>query len=54
MTYIERLEALILKRGGSVDGIKTVSDAISALEELESKKPAVKSVVNRPAPVITD
>ena len=43
MSYVERLKALVVKRGGSAEGIMTVSDGIKALEELEKPK-------YRPAP----
>ena len=53
MTYVERLKALIVKHGGSADGIKTVSDAIAVLEGLEEKKPVTKTY-NRPSQVSSE
>lgn len=37
MSYVERLKAIVKKHGGNTDGIKTISDAIKALEGLEAK-----------------
>ena len=37
MSYVERLKTLIVKHGGSINGVKTVSDAIAVLEGLETK-----------------
>lgn len=51
MSYVERMKALIQKRGGKTDGLKTVSDCIKALEALEEKPKYQPSPVPKNGPV---
>lgn len=55
MSYVDRLKALIAKHGGSADGVRTVSDAISVLESLEMKPKAAAPVIqSAPAKTVSD
>ena len=37
MTIVDELKALILKRGGEVTNVQTVSDAVKVITSLESE-----------------
>ena len=38
MTIVDELKALILKRGGEVTNVQTISDAVKVITSLESEE----------------